>query len=324
MDPANTSLEHWSTFWDQGYITTFGDTKPHNYDGLIREFWEEKFLDLPRGSRVLDIAAGNGAIATIAAETSLKNGLDLFVAATDLADIHAELIGSDETKQARTHIEFHSRTPCERQPFEADTFDLVTSQFGFEYSDIEATLREVRRVLVPDGRFVAVSHHAESQLINTAQAEREIYRVALDDLDLVGSSRRYFEQLGELPDDQASIDAVHKKFRPLAEEANRRVHEFQTRCGDDERVKFIVGTLGYIARTARRTTQQERLDALDKAKSDLVRHRARLNDMVDAAMDQDQIDALKISAHEAGFESVHCLTLYADDKALAGWQIHLR
>ena len=46
--------------------------------------------------------------------------------------------------------------------------------------------------------------------------------------------------------------------------------------------------------------------------------------MVEAALDQEQVEQLTIKAYEAGFESVHCLKLYTEDNGLAGWQIHLR
>lgn len=323
IDTGVDDLEQWSRFWDQGFITTFGDSKPNNYDGVVAEFWHEKFVELPNDARILDIAAGNGAIATMAARIGLDENKNFFVAATDLARIHPELIGDERTLEARARIDFHGRTPCEKQPFEDHSFDLVTSQFGFEYSDIDATLREVRRVLKKDGRFVAISHHADSKLIVAARLERDIYEMAMDDLDLIGHSRRYFEELGELPDDHAGIAALHRKFRPHAEKVNALVHQFQSRYGDNECAQFIVGTLGFIASTAKNTTQAERLEALDKARSDFEHHRARLADMVEAALDSDDAERLTALARSIGFTSAHCLKIYDGDSGLAGWQIHL-
>ena len=321
---ANQALDHWSRFWDQGYITTFGDSKPRNYDGVVRDFWSEKFAELPSGGRILDIAAGNGAIATIAAETGLRLGKDFFVAATDLADIHAELIGDEETKKARKSIEFHGRTPCEKQPFGDGAFDMVTSQFGFEYSDIDKTLAEIRRVLVPGGRFVAISHHVDSSLIEEARGEQAIYRSALDDLDLLGAARRLFEVLGELPEDGREIGAGNDAYREQVEVVNSRVRRFQELHGRDERSRFIVGAISFIATTARQTSADERFAALDKATADFKAHRERLDDMVDAALDREDTELLAVKAREAGFESVHCLKFYAGDNRLAGWQVHMR
>ncbi len=321
---ANEETKHWSSFWDQGYITTFGDSKPRNYDGVVLEFWEEKFRELPSGARILDIAAGNGAIATIAAQVGRKHDRSFFVAATDIADIHAELVGDEETKLARKSIEFHSRTPCERQPFDSGYFNIVTSQFGFEYSDIEKTLGEIRRVLMPGGKFVAVGHHVDSTLIRAAEVERDIYFRALDELDVFAALRRYLEAIGEPAEDPKLLRKALKKARPLSDAINSKMDEFRSIHGSDERSIFIVGVISYIVQNAMRTTLAERLAAVDETRNFCQHHRARLNDMVNAALDQQKIDALTLAAHAAGFESAHSLKLFAEDNQLAGWQIHLR
>ena len=309
------NLAQWSTFWNQGFITTFGSSKPDNYDGVVLQFWREKFSELPSGSRILDIAAGNGAIATIAAELGVEKNKDFHVVATDLAQVHAELIGDDKTRGARSNIEFHSGVPCDRQPFDDDSFDLVTSQFGFEYSNVEKTIAEVRRVLAPGGRFVAISHHTDSLLIEAAKVELDIYQLALDESDLIGGTLRYFEALSESTGDEA---------KPISEDVSAKVNALLARYGDNDCAKFIVGILSFVAKTAQQTTLEHKREALQKAGADLKHARARLRDMVEAALDLEQAEQLTITAYEAGFESVHCLKLYTEDNGLAGWQIHLR
>ena len=288
------------------------------------DFWREKFVELHDGARILDIAAGNGAIATIAAEVGAEYGKHFSIAATDLAHVHAELIGEDKTREARKAIEFHSGIPCEEQPFEDDAFDMVTSQFGFEYSDIDKTLVEVRRVLTPGGRFVAISHHAESMLIEAAAVELDIYRFGMDELDLIGTSKRYFEALGELTGARTQLKRAMRNAAPQSAELNEKMNRFRKRYPEDEQARFFVGTISYIAKTARSTGFEERLKAHDAIRSDFEMHRARLRDMVEAALDQEDIDSLSLTAKDAGFQSVHCLKLFAEDNGLAGWQIHLR
>ncbi len=291
---------------------------------MVGEFWREKFAEQPHGARILDIAAGNGAIATIAAELSEERNKGFFVAATDLADIRADLIGEGKTREARSKIEFHSRTSCENQPFANDFFDIVTSQFGFEYSDIDKTLPEVRRVLAPGGRFVAISHHASSVLIEAAEVELEIYRVALDELDLLGTSKRYFEALGELSGDPKQLKNATKHAQPLSEQINSDMNEFRDKYGDHDCAKSIVDAISFVARSSTQTTLPDRLEALDTAESDFRMARARLNDMAAAAMDSARIEMFRLEALAAGFQSVHCLKIFGDDNGLAGWQIHLR
>lgn len=321
---SNRDLDQWSSFWQQGFITTFGHSKPDNYDGVVREFWREKFLELPVGSSVLDIATGNGAIATIAAQIGLAYDKNFFVAATDLARINPDIVSTDDIIQLRKSIEFHSDTPCEDQPFEDDFFDFVSSQFGFEYSDIQRTLQEVRRVLKTGGQFIAISHHIDSQLIKAAERELKIYKQALDELNIFGTVRQYFDTLGDLSGSKEEIRASLKKAAPGSTRVNERMNSFREKYPDDDCAKEIVAAVGYLARGAAQTANAERLGAVDAAQVSYRMAQARLEDMVDAAMDQEDIDSLTVHAESAGFSSVNCLSLFVEDRSLAGWQIHMR
>ena len=317
-------LPQWSKFWEQGFITTFGRSKPDNYDGVVRDFWREKFLELPTGARVLDIATGNGAIATIAAQVGLAHDKDFFVAATDLARISTDIVGNDDTIQLRERIEFHSDTPCEDQPFDDDYFDFVSSQFGFEYSNIEKTLQEVRRILKAGGPFIAISHHVDSQLIKAANAELEVYRHALDELNVFGTVREYFDALGDIGSSRDELKKAMELAVPLSLRINDCVNAFREEHPDDECAKEIVAAVGYLARGAAQTAKAERLGAVDAAQVSYRMAQARLEDMVDAAMDQEDIDSLTVNAGSAGFSSANCLNLFVEDGSLAGWQIHMR
>jgi len=222
----------------------------------------------------------------------------------------------------RGGIEFHSHTPCESQPFDDDRFDLVTSQFGFEYSDIERSLLEIRRVLKVDGRFVAISHHLDSDLIKAAIVEVEVYERALDELDLFGSLRNYTEAIGELDGEQSTVAAKISKASPLAAGLLKKVKDFREQYPDEELCREIVEAVSRLAKP-QYPSSADRIMVVDAAEKDFGFARARLQDMAQAAMSQENIELFSIMAKEAGFGSVHCLNLYGDDQGLAGWQIHL-
>lgn len=320
----SNDITQWSRFWKQGFITTFGASKLDNYDGVVREFWHEKFAELPVAALILDIATGNGAIATIAAEVSEELQKKYFVAASDLAEINPQLVGSDETSKLRQSIYFHSHTPCENQPFDDDFFDFVSSQFGFEYSNTELTIPEIRRVLAPGGRFVAISHHVDSTLIRAARAEIDIYQYALNELDLFGRLRKYFLALGNIGDSPKKLARGLEAAKPHSQSINEGMNLFRKRYPEEECSKEIVGAISYLARGAREATRKERLAALDVAAEDFSLAQKRLQDMVGAALGQEQIDKLQETGKAAGFESVICLRLYSEDGELAGWQIHMK
>ncbi len=316
------ALSQWSSFWQQGHITTFGSSKPNNYDGVVRDFWREKFVELPDGAQILDIATGNGAIATLAAEVNNDRSKNFFIAATDLAVVKAELDDRGEVNALRNSIDFHSHTPCEKQPFDDDHFDLVTSQFGFEYSDIKRSLAEIRRVLKASGRFIAISHHLDSDLIKAAVVEIDVYKRAMDDLDLFGGLRSYTAAMGDLTGEQ---DVVAEKIRgasPLATELMTKVKAFQEQYPGEELCREIIEAISRLAKP-QLASSVDRVAVVDAAETNFSFARARLQDMARAAISQEDIELFSVMAREAGFGSVHCLKLYGDDQGLAGWQIHL-
>src|SRR3546814_136608 len=84
-------------------------------------------------------------------------------------------LGSSQPAPGRQALHFHSGVSAEALPFDDNSFDLVTSQYGIEYCDDVRTAPEVARVLAPDGRVALLLHHADSRL---AQVAREELRLA--------------------------------------------------------------------------------------------------------------------------------------------------
>ena len=295
----------------------------NNYAGGVRDFWRDKFNELPDGARILDIATGNGAIATMAVEIDSENGRGFFVTATDLATINPSVIENDVAAKLRSNIVFHSNVPCESQPLQDNSCDLVTSQFGFEYSDVPATIQEMRRLLVPGGKFIAISHHADSALITTASAELEIYELAFKKFDLFGRLSAYFTKLGDLSGTRNSVKRAMRNAAGESVKINEAVESLRRLYPDSECSQQIEAAVSHLAMGASKTTEQHRHTATAVAAMDFRTAQARLSDMVNAAMDQDDIDALGETARSSGFETAHCLRFFGDDDKLAGWQIHI-
>jgi len=106
---------------------------------------------LQPGERVLDLGCGGGVDAIIASrlvgETGQVYGLDMTADMLALARENAQAAGANNI----TYIE----GLIEDIPLPAASVDVVVSNCVINFSDDrEAVLREARRVLVPDGRFV--------------------------------------------------------------------------------------------------------------------------------------------------------------------------
>jgi ubiquinone/menaquinone biosynthesis C-methylase UbiE len=112
----------------------------------------ERLLEVARplpGERVLDVGTGTGIVARLAAP---RVGAEGRVTALDFSpDMLA--VARDAAAQESAAIAWHEGR-AEQLPFPDGHFDLVLSQFALMFfTDREAALAEMRRVLAPEGRL---------------------------------------------------------------------------------------------------------------------------------------------------------------------------
>ncbi len=111
--------------------------------------WATRVVDaanLVAGQSVLDVACGTGVVAR---EARLRTGSAGYVAGLDpgvgMLAVAKELSPSVDWQQGT----------AESMPFVDATFDAVLCQFGLMFMDRGRAIREMLRVLKPDGRLVA-------------------------------------------------------------------------------------------------------------------------------------------------------------------------
>ena len=164
--------QQWSSYWAKGTITTFLGRFRDNYEGAVADFWHDQFARCPADACIVDLAAGNGALASLAVGYSDKAGQSFEVAAVDYADINPMVQFADQPnlRSILARVEFHRSTPIERTGLADDRFDLAISQFGFEYADPTTAVAELSRILKPAGaRFAALMHHKDSAIVTQAK-----------------------------------------------------------------------------------------------------------------------------------------------------------
>ncbi len=173
------SSKHWSDYWNNGHLTSLPQDYHGNYDGNIKSFWLETLKILTNGCQVLDLCTGNGAIAVITTEESSRKGLDIQITGVDAAKINKDVIISShpDMEQYINLIKFVDNTLIENLPFQGETFDLITSQFGFEYCNWERGAKEISRVLTKNGQLVLVCHSPDSHIIEFMEKEEFEYGI---------------------------------------------------------------------------------------------------------------------------------------------------
>ena len=168
---------HWSDYWQQGNLTSLPQGFAGNYVGEFLAYWEARFAGLQRGARVVDVCSGNGSIALLASDYSQRHGLDLRVSAADAAAIDPSRVleAHPQYRQHLESIEFLPGVPLEGLAVETDSVDLVTSQYGVEYSHWETAAANIARMLRPGGHFCMVCHSPDSRILQEMESQHAAY-----------------------------------------------------------------------------------------------------------------------------------------------------
>lgn len=147
-----------STSWTEVSFKQYVGNAAENYERYfvptIGMAFASALLDtaaLHRGERVLDVACGTGVVARLAAE---RVGSDS-VAGLDINP--GMLAVARSIPLSGSAIEWHEAS-AESLPLADESIDVVLSSLGLQFvSDKASALREMRRVLAPDGRLAVAT-----------------------------------------------------------------------------------------------------------------------------------------------------------------------
>ncbi|MEM7762702.1 MAG: methyltransferase domain-containing protein [Pseudomonadota bacterium] len=319
---ARLSPEDWSKYWRQPAITTFSQQFPGNYDGEIAAFWSQQFADLADGSTVIDLATGNGAVALLAVREAAKLGRAWTVRGVDYADIRPTTDLSDlpDVQRDLGVIEFIGKTNIEATGLTDTNADLIVSQYGFEYSDVERAAHEAYRLLKPGGRIALIVHHAQSGVMlesaeGLSQMQFMMHKEQLDQrVEAVIRAA-----------DQAS-DAGDKRWVVARKKLNSTLRRLQARAAKAAEPRGFINSVapsfvhaieGLAAKNA-----QMRLQHVARMRDEVRAYQERMADLRSAALDQAGCDALCEALKQAGFEQLERGMLhYGAQQILMGWTV---
>ncbi len=170
-------LDQWSHYWNNGSLTSLPQDFSENYDGNIKSHWFQCLERLPDDAKILDICTGNGAIAILAQQFSIENNLNFQVHGTDGAFINVENLSQRYPQLASVYnkISFHSGKIFEDIALESNSFDLLTSQYGLEYTNWNASAVNVNRLLKKGGKLCLICHSPSTDITKYMKHERQEY-----------------------------------------------------------------------------------------------------------------------------------------------------
>lgn len=144
----------WDEFWRDQQLSGRAclNRAPYRLRTALDGHWRSVAANFRPRARVLDLGCGNGALGRQL--TSTRE--DIYVDGIDYADVTATI--------RNDRVAIHGGVAIEAPPFGDASFDGAVSQFGFEYCQVDAGVRQVARVLKPGAPVALLVHHAHSPI----------------------------------------------------------------------------------------------------------------------------------------------------------------
>ena len=303
---ADTQTQDWSNYWQGRAASESGAALVGvgiETDAEIAAFWDGVLAGLPKSANILDLACGAGSVLRRAKEAGFKN-----LTGADISDKAIETLKT-EFPAVRTVI-----TPADKTPFEDGEFDLVASQFGFEYAGAKKTAIEIARLVGAGGRFVAISHKSGGAIEAEVKGKLEAAK-AIAATGFISSARTIFEVDFSGADDAKFAEAA-KAFRPAQDSLMTIAKKEQGLAAH-----LYAGTQQLYENRAKYELD-DILGWLDGVHAENTAFIGRMESMIKAALSKDDIAAIHQAFSDQGMklESAEVLHL-GPNKDEAGWII---
>lgn len=267
----------WRDFWRAGRAASCLPGDSAN-EAEILAHWRAVFGGCADGSRILDIATGNGIVLRQAQAAATETERRFELTGIDLARIDPRRHTGDAALES---IRFLGGIDAKRLPFAEAEFDVVASQYGLEYADLEPALGEAGRVLRVDGRLEWLAHSPESIVVRQNRAQH-------GEVDLLLAAD------GPLAAMERLVKTVARKRRPeraMAKlDATIRVAEQYCRQHPPAGiVREVCNGLADLANHLQSYRPQDLAGTVRHSRNELLAYRQRLKDMEAAALTPERI-----------------------------------
>ena len=297
MTQDNQTPEAWNTYWS-------GDQTGHAYSDhgssqpALSEFWQRNLSALLLSSeplKVLDLACGNGALTQLV--ESLKGTTEI--------DMHCLDASSSALANVASRMPNITTIESDMRPIPlADGgFDLVLSQFGTEYAGLGA-FDEAARMVAPNGTAIFVVH-MQGGVIEAESKYNHDGTQALMDSKFLGNTAKVvdlgFAQMAEnSPENTLRFKEACVPFN----QSIVAVESILTDYGVDVAAGTIHKLYNDVANIVENLAKYDHSEIgqwLKGMANELAAYQLRMQSMLNAAIDQDQFDALKENFETKGF-----------------------
>jgi SAM-dependent methyltransferase len=269
----------WVDYWKADCAASCEPENPATARAIAL-LWQGWFAGFPDGTRILDVATGNGIVLAHAAAAARAQHRRFSLTGIDQADIDPPRYLRNLDPDLRT-ARFIGSVAAEALPFADGSFDLVASQYGLEYADLERALDEVARVLVNGGRLVWLAHSASSEIVrqHRRQAQELDFLLARD--GPVAAMRRFVAALDARQDPRGAAARLNEDLAGAAEYC--RTHAPATS------VREILDGFAALVEHGQGRGAVALAAPLAEAERRLHAHRERILSLLDAALTPERL-----------------------------------
>jgi len=289
----------WQDYWREQRVAACMPDNPASA-AAIEAHWRALFSTLSEGSRVLDLATGNGVLLLWAAQS----GRRLARTGVDLADIDpTRFLG--EQAPLLADAQFLGKTSIEALPFAEASFDVVVSQYGLEYADLGRALAEAARVLAPGGRLYCLLHSGDSAVVQHGGAR-------LAEIDLLLARNGPFAAMTAYTEARQTGRKLQRAIRELTE-ALKRAQDHAAAHPPAPTINQLCGAILEMANGWERFRPPDVEHWLSENGRRLRGQRQRLRDLHNAALDPTRRELLEQIVSGAPWEDVTLRALQVGD-----------
>lgn len=318
-----STLDAWGRLWGEGATDSFGagagSSPTHS---PLASLWLAEFEQLGPTSRVLDIATGAGILPRLLQHACADESVRC-----DAVDAAALPLAQRQSGKlaGRAQVHFHERVLAEQLPFPDACFDMITSQFGIEYADLDRALAEACRVLKPGGHMCLVMHHAEGRPAMLAREELQLATWLLQSSGWPAASRQMLLPLSLVgsPEHQWRLQ-TDPELQAIRRHYDQCVAEVQRRAEASPAPDLLNDALHWAAlvfQVAAQHGQAQADAAWQRMVSLLSDGQVRVQDLLDHVLPESRVSSLKVSLAAAGYAV--CVAEATEQGHRMGWRLDI-
>ena len=308
-------IDSWDTYW-AGAQASAAFSGGGTTDPLVLEFWDDLLGDILEhrdAPRIIDIASGNGAVIESAVRVYGENLPDFTCLDTSESAIRM----------------LQKRFPGVRgvvadaadSPFDAESFDVVVSQFGVEYAGIDA-IGTIARLVAPGGVLALLVHHRDGLIHEQCDASLHAIQ-EMKKAEFIPRCIAMFETAYAVLQggDKAAYQAAGRDFAP----AIKTMEDIMARYGRDVAADTILRVYRDVRTIHQRMQHYDGASVvgwLEKMGDAIDAYEGRMASMLDVAIDPSEFARVTDELENREFEMQRANTLaHAEDALPLGWVI---